>query len=158
MLEQKKELSLQLVLDWHWELFKETKPDMAGQIRKHGVRITGSRFVPPSRVELQPTLRDFFGWYSRGKQKMHSVDLAALVHLKFVTIHPFTDGNGRISRLMMNYVLHSGQYPMLNIDYKSRSSYYRSLERSQIRQDDSIFANWFFRRYLREFKRYQFDV
>ena len=155
MLEQKKELSLQLVLYWHRELFKETKPDIAGQIRRHGVRITGSRFVPPSPVELQPMLQDFFGWHGRSARKMHSVELAALVHLGFVTIHPFTDGNGRISRLMMNYVLNKNRYPMLNIEYKNRNSYYRALERSQIRHNDGVFANWFFRRYLREFTRYE---
>jgi Fic family protein len=153
MLEQKKELSSQLVLDWHRELFNETKPDIAGQIRRHGVRITGSRFVPPSPVELQPMLQDFFSWYGRSTRKLHSVELAALVHLGFVTIHPFTDGNGRISRLMMNYVLNKNRYPMLNIEYKNRNSYYRALERSQVRRTDGVFANWFFRRYLREFTR-----
>src|SRR5438309_5628968 len=151
MLEQKKELSLQLVLDWHQELFKQTKSDIAGQIRRHRVRITGSRFVPPSPVELQPMLRDFFSWYGRSTRKLHSVELAALVHLRFVTIHPFTDGNGRISRLMMNYVLNKNRYPMLNIEYKNRNSYYRALERSQIRHNDGVFAKWLFRRYRREF-------
>ena len=155
MLKEKKELSLQLAMDWNWELFKETKPDIAGQIRKHGVRVSGSKFIPPTPVELRPMPRDFFSWYGRNKRKMHSVELAALVHLRFVTIHPFGDGNGRVSRLMMNYVLNKNQYPMLNIEYKSRNSYYHALERSQIRQDESIFANWFFRRYLREYKRYQ---
>ena len=45
----------------------------------------------------------------------HPVELAAFVHLKFVTIHPFGDGNGRISRLMMNFVLNKEGYPMLDI-------------------------------------------
>ena len=71
--------------------------------------------------------------------------MAALVHLRFVTIHPFGDGNGRVSRLMMNFVLNRNHYPMLNIEYKNRNSYYRALERSQTLQDDHIFASWFFR-------------
>lgn len=150
MLELKRDLSLQLVEDWNWKLLKETKPDVAGRIRGHGVRITGSRFVPPSPVELQPLLKEFFGWYSGTKEKANPVELAGLVHLKFVTIHPFTDGNGRISRLMMNFVLHRHGYPMLNIEYKGRTTYYRSLERSQLNEDERPFMNWFFRRYKRE--------
>ena len=149
-----KNLSLQLVLDWHWKLFKDTKPDIAGQVRSHGVGITGSRYVPPSPVELRPMLADFFGWYDRDRARSHPVELAALVHLKFVTIHPFADGNGRISRLMMNFALHKSGYPMLNIEHKNRGAYYSALERSQLNKEEQVFANWFFRRYLREFKRY----
>lgn len=150
MLGSKRDLSLQLVQEWHWELFKETKPDIAGRIRKHGVRIAGSRFVPPFPVELQPLLHEFFGWYNKSKAKLNAVELAALVHLKFVTVHPFSDGNGRISRLMMNFVLHRHGYPMLNIEYLDRAAYYNALERSQISSNERRFLNWFFRRYRLE--------
>lgn len=146
------DLSQRLVQDWHWMMFKETKPDIAGQIRTHGVKIAGSRFIPPAPVELQPLLREFFNWYRKQQGKTHPVELAGLVHLKFVTIHPFTDGNGRISRLMMNLVLHKYGFPMLNIEYRGRASYYGALERSQVRGDERPFLNWFFRRYLGESK------
>ncbi|MBU4493217.1 MAG: Fic family protein, partial [Nanoarchaeota archaeon] len=79
---------------------------------------------------------------------------AALVHLKFVTIHPFSDGNGRISRLIMNFVLNRHGYPLLNISYEKRTGYYNALERAQIKKQDNIFVQWFFRRYVKEYKRY----
>ena len=66
-------------------------------------------------------------------------------------IHPFGDGNGRISRLMMNFVLQKHNYPMLDIPYEKRNSYYTALERSQIKRDNAPFLNWFFRRYLKEY-------
>ncbi|MBU3958163.1 MAG: Fic family protein, partial [Nanoarchaeota archaeon] len=66
---------------------------------------------------MNPLLEEFFGWYNKNKGRLHSVELAALAHLKFVTIHPFSDGNGRISRLLMNFVLHKHGFPMLNIPY-----------------------------------------
>lgn len=150
MFRYEKDLSLQVVLYWHRKLFEGTKPDIAGQMRRHGVRIMGSKFVPPSPVELHPLLRQFFSWYNGNKVKMHPVELAALVHLKFVTIHPFSDGNGRISRLMMNFVLSKHGYLMLNIEYKGRLTYYNALERSQVNNNERIFCLWLFRKYLRE--------
>jgi Fic family protein len=103
-------------------------------------------------IELDLLLRDFFDWYHQNKKKLHPVHLAGLIHLKFVTIHPFADGNGRISRLLMNYVLHTNGYPMLIIPYSQRTSYYTALERSQLKKDENVFILWFFKRYLKEYK------
>jgi Fic family protein len=135
---------------WHRKLFEETKPDIAGKVRNHPVAISGSRFMPPSPVEVQPLLREFFRWYDRNKSSMHPVELAAVVHLRFVTVHPFADGNGRMSRLLMNFVLHRHGFPLLNIPYEGRRSYYNALERSQVKENDSTFIQWFFRKYLKE--------
>ncbi len=146
------DISLKVVLQWHKKLFQHTKPDIAGRIREHNVGISGSSFEPPTPIELDNLLRDFFAWYR--KNKLHPVHLAALVHLKFVTIHPFVDGNGRISRLLSNFVLKKHGYPMLVIDYAQRAGYYRALERSQVSGDETIFVTWFFRRYINEYKKY----
>jgi Fic family protein len=154
MLKYGKELSLDFVLYFHQKLFEDTKKDIAGKLRQHQVAISGSRFVPPFPAEVYPLIMELFRWYARGKDRMHPVELAALVHLKLVTIHPFADGNGRISRLMMNFVLHRHGFPMLNISYEKRSGYYSALERSQIKKDETIFLQWFFKRYLKEHRRY----
>ena len=76
------------------------------------------------------------------------------MHLKFVSIHPFGDGNGRISRLIMNHVLYRSGYPMLNIDYNDRRSYNNSLERAQLNKDIPIFLKWLMRRYIKTKKKY----
>lgn len=154
ILKLKNELSLQLVLDWHWKLFHVTKPDIAGQIRKYPVAISGSKFMPPSQVEVYPMLTEFFKWYNKNTKKLHPVELAALAHLKFVTIHPFGDGNGRITRLVMNFILNQKKYPLFDIPYEGRNSYYNALERSQIKKQDMIFLQWFARKYIKEYKRY----
>ncbi len=154
MLDCKKDISLALILYLHRKLFENTKKDVAGKLRHHQVAIAGSRFAPPFPAEVYPLLMDFFRWYAKNKSKVHPVELAALVHLKLVTIHPFADGNGRISRLMMNFVLNKHGFPMLNITYEKRAGYYSALERSQIRKDESIFLHWFFKRYLKECSRY----
>jgi len=154
LLKHEKDLSLQIVLYWHKKLFGDTKEDIAGKIREHGVQISLSKFVPPSPVEIETLLKEFFDWYNQNKSKISPIELAALVHLKFVTIHPFSDGNGRISRLMMNFVLHKWGFPMLDIPYTKRSGYYTALERSQIKKDEHIFVQWFFKKFIENNKRF----
>jgi len=153
MLKTKKDISYSLVLYWHKKLFQDTKPDIAGKIRAHQVAISGSKFLPPSPVEVYPFLLDFFKWYDKSKAKLHPAVLAALVHLKFVTIHPFGDGNGRISRLLMNFVLHKKNYPLLNLHYEGRAGYYTALERAQMKHVDFIFIQWLIKKYIKEQKR-----
>ncbi len=153
-LKYEKDLSLNIILEWHRNLFIATKADIAGKLRTHGVAIAGSKFIPPTPVEVLPLLKDFFSWYDQNKNKISSVELAALVHLKFVTIHPFSDGNGRISRLMMNFVLYKKGYPMLDIAYENRNSYYTALERAQVKRNEHIFVQWFIKNYIKANKRY----
>ena len=154
ILKLKKDISQQLILEWHWKLFRLTKSDITGKIRKHRVVISGSKFMPPSPVEVYPMLVEFFKWYNKNKDRLHPVELAALAHLKFVTIHPFYDGNGRISRLVMNFILNKKGYPMLNIPYEGRYGYYNALERSQVKSMERTFLKWCVKRYIKEYKRY----
>ena len=154
MLEYKKDLSPQIILYWHKKLFQETKEDIAGKTRNHQVIISGSKFIPPMPSEIEFLLKEFFEWYNKNKNKVNPVELAALVHLKFVTIHSFSDGNGRISRLMMNFVLNKNKMPMLDIAYSNRDSYYTALERAQIKKNELVFLQWFFKRYFKENKNF----
>jgi len=154
MLNYDKELDLEVILSWHKKLMKETKEDIAGKIRNHDVAISQSKFKPPMHLELEFLLRDFFEWYNQEKKHVHPVELAALVHLKFVSIHPFFDGNGRISRLLMNFILKKNNFPLLDIPYLKRASYYNALERAQIHKNEDIFIQWFFRKYTSEYVKY----
>ncbi len=83
-----------------------------------------------------------------------SIGETALVHLKLVTIHPFGDGNDRITRLVMNFVLNRKKYPMYDIPYEERNSYYDALERSQVKKDEKVFLQWLVKRYIKEYKQY----
>jgi len=154
MLNYEKNMNLQIILKWHKDLMQNTKEDIAGKIRNHEVAIAQSKFKPPMYIELETLLNEFMDWYKEQRTKIHPVELAALVHLKFVTIHPFSDGNGRISRLIMNFILKNNNFPLLDIPYTKRTSYYNALERSNLKKDENIFIQWFFRRYLSEYKRY----
>jgi Fic family protein len=157
----KQDLTLRRIQEWHWALFHETKSDIAGQLRTYRVGITGSKYIPPLGVEVFPMLEDFFEWYRKSKKRVigkartiHPVEFAGLVHQKFVTIHPFGDGNGRISRLMMNSVLNRYDMPMLNIKYTNRNRYYNALESSNLKNNEDIFTQWYIKRYIKENKIY----
>ena len=152
IMQKKPGMSVRTVLSWHRSLFGQTKPDIAGRVRDTGVRISGSRFVPPKPDAVPVLLRGFFAWYNRAQKILNPVELAALVHLKFVTIHPFGDGNGRISRLMMNYVLNRFDYPMFDIEYADRRSYHAALEGSSVKNNDIVFLRWFMKRYTGAFR------
>ncbi len=154
MINYKKDLDLNIVLHWHRALFKDTKKDIAGKIRKHSVGVAGSKTEFPFPAELDILLKEFFRWYNKNKHKLNPVELATIVHLKFVSIHPFSDGNGRISRLLMNFVLCKSKYPMLDIYYSNRDSYYTALERAQVNEKDNIFVQYLIKRYIKEYKRY----
>ena len=147
---KKEDLTLATVCKWHKILFEQTKRDIAGKIRNYNVGIGRSKFTPPRPQVVQLLLKGFFEWYKKNETILNPVELAALAHLKFVTIHPFGDGNGRISRLMTNYVLSKFGYPMLIVKYsKDRTTYYNALERAQVSGNDMIFVEWFMKRYLK---------
>ena len=149
MLEFKEDFTSKVLLDWHWDLFGMTKPEIAGSLRTYRVGIAGSRFVPPMPYEMRPMLSEMFEWYEDNKSKMHPVMLAALIHLKIVSIHPFGDGNGRITRLVMNFILYKNKYPMLDIPYEGRNSYYNALEKAQLQKDELVFLQWFAKKYIK---------
>ena len=80
-------------------------------------------------------------WYDEQQALLHPVTLAAELHERLVTIHPFIDGNGRTARLMMNLVLLGAGYPIANIggDTESRLAYYHAFELCTIGEDTTDF-------------------
>ncbi|MHA1972595.1 MAG: Fic family protein [Candidatus Hodarchaeales archaeon] len=144
------DLNYNVILEWHHILFKDSKPDIAGKIRSVQVKIAGSDLEVPSPVEIFPLLDEFFQWYHQSKNLLHPLELAALVHYKFVSIHPFVDGNGRISRMMMNYVLFKHNYPLYSLPEKVRNTYYNILARADKKEDPYIFVNYLTRQYVKK--------
>ena len=147
-------MSLKTILEWHKILFQDTKSDIAGKIRENRVGISGSKFIPPLPVEIYRLLRVFLSWYQKNREKTHPVELAALMNLKFVTIHPFGDGNGRISRLIINLFYEGRNTLFFNIPYEGRNSYYDALERSQMKKEPHYFLLWFIKNYIKDNKIY----
>ena len=150
MLSSNDDLSLSLITKWHAELFAVSKPRIAGFIHYDPVSIGGSDYKPPAtHAEVERGLKLLFIWYANNKGKMHPVLLSCIMSFRFVSIHPFGDGNGRVSRLIMNHVLYHAGYPMFNIEYIIRQGYYNALEAAQLKEDELHFVQWFFTRYIK---------
>jgi len=106
----------------------------AGRERHVPVAISGSRHLPPSPHNVGPMLSDLFTWYRTTAMQLHPVQRAAALHHRFVYIHPFTDGNGRTARLLMNLDLMTFGYPpaIIRAEPKRRIEYLDSLETASI--------------------------
>lgn len=112
----------------------------AGIYRKVQVIIKGSSFMPPNSFSIQEEMNQLFEWYEQ-HQYIHPVVLAAEMHERLVTIHPFIDGNGRTSRLLMNLILLQNGYVIANLkgDSEARLTYYQALEEAQTKDNKDDF-------------------
>jgi len=137
------DLNKTFVLKVHLLLSENTSIKMTGIYRDHDVIIGGSQHVPPSYMEVQKLMDSFFVWYNNNKKKLHPLELACLAHTKFVRIHPFSDGNGRTSRVLTNFILYKYGYPMFIIENKNRNTYYKALESSDS-GDERTFVKFIF--------------
>jgi len=118
------------LLDIHALILQGIDRSNAGVYRRANVRISGSRHICPAYEKIPDKMDDYFSWYASHKDSLHPVQLAAEMHEKLVSIHPFVDGNGRTARLVMNLILLQNGYPITVIasDRKKRMQYYDSLE------------------------------
>ena len=101
---------------------------IVGVYRNVNVYITGARHKPPPPDEAFRQLELFYADMDANHRKMNPIEYAAWTHAEFVKIHPFADGNGRTSRLMMNYQLTKAGYLPISIPVKRRLQYYDTLE------------------------------
>ena len=110
-----------------------------GAYRAHNVKIIGASHRPPEPYKMREELKFFFADLPE-KRKLHPVDCAAWAHAEFVRIHPFSDGNGRTARLIMNYELMAGGFLPVSVRVKDREEYYAALDLYATQGDIKPFA------------------
>lgn len=145
MLKKKEKVINVLLLRWHKDIFGETKKPIAGKFRTYNVRV--GPYVAPDWYEVRQRMDEFMQFLEKNKH-INPVELAARAHYRFESIHPFGDGNGRIGRLLMNNILWHSGYPMLIIEQKKRTLYYKAFPRGE-----EGFVAYFLRRYLAAHKK-----
>jgi len=120
-----------------------------GDYRLLNVFAGSRRFPDITKVDaLMKTLvreiNDKIGTVTTFNQKC---ELAFELHYRFVSIHPFADGNGRTSRLLMNYILTMFDLPIFYVFKSSRISYIQALERARETENPAVFYNFMYRQY-----------
>ena len=84
----------------------------------------------------------FFKWYKSENRKLHTLELASLIHLRVISIQPFVDGNSRLSRLLMNWILWKKNYPPIDIPIEDLENYYNALDKYQIERKEKPFVDY----------------
>jgi len=110
----------------HSLLIGESPDLMPGEYRKTGVIISGSEHRPPEPIAVPSLMEELVNWINQNIDR-DPIIVSAIAQHQFVYIHPFKDGNGRVSRLLMNLILLKKGYPICNITREQRSEYYEIL-------------------------------
>ena len=133
LLNYKGSITKEFILKLHELVVVNTlKPELISQIGKYRrVQVFVGRSIPPKPQDVSNKMAGLLRWYSVNKKRLHPLVLASHFHAEFEKIHPFVDGNWRVGRLLMNFILHKNKYPMINISKKKRFKYYEVLQNAQ---------------------------
>ncbi|MEL6375221.1 MAG: Fic family protein, partial [Pseudomonadota bacterium] len=124
------------IKDIHRLVVAGTLRDEAGLYSKHPRRIVGSRVEFPNPFQVPNLMKEFGDGLS---QQPPTYETAFQAHLQLVSIHPFSDGNGRTARLLMNLVLMRGGYPQVLISPADRPDYLDAIETVQLTGDETAY-------------------
>lgn len=122
----------------HHLVLKNIDDRNAGQYRQENVVIAGAEHLPPDYIKVSDAMAGLMAWYGSSSE-LHPVECAARLHVDFVGIHPFVDGNGRTSRLLMNFELMRRGFLPVIIPVENRLTYYDALDTAHTSGDYSLF-------------------
>lgn len=128
-------LSEEDILTLHRLFYQQIDAEKAGHYRTVKVYVSGSRYVVTAVSKIPAEMQKLIKWYNENEKKLHPVELAATLHQRFVFIHPFVDGNGRVARLLMNLALLRNGYTIAIIPAILRHEYIYSLEAAHTRPE-----------------------
>lgn len=123
------------VRNLHRLVLKHIDDDNAGSYRKLNVAIAGARHVAPDMLLVPEQMTALINWYDTEAAALHPVVRAAKLHVDFVRIHPFIDGNGRTARLLLNLELLKAGFPAIVVPVARRLAYYEALDTAHVEGD-----------------------
>ena len=136
------ELTEREIKNLHSLVTKDIEGVNSGAYRNVDVYINGSKHTPPSNVIVFEKMQQLMLWYNNEGKNYHPIEKAAILHGKFVTIHPFIDGNGRTARLLLNFELMKNNYPPIIIEVEERDKYFDALEAGNVSDDWDLFTEF----------------
>ena len=126
----------------HSLILREIDNQNAGRYRSENVVISSAAHMPPKYYDINMLMEKLVAEYREEWQKLHPVVRATLLHGEFVKIHPFIDGNGRTSRLLLNFELMKNGYTPIIIKKENRAEYYEVLDYAHTTMDYSRFLKF----------------
>ena len=132
------ELNENIVLAIHKRLLSGIDDYNAGFYRNCPVRISGSRVILPNPMKVPYLMKDFFEKFKQYNLLENIIKL----HLEFVSIHPFADGNGRCARLLMNCLLMFNDFCPIIIRPRDRKRYINSIEKAQLTGEEETYMKF----------------
>jgi Fic family protein len=135
LIESNESLSEWNIKSIHGLILKEIDNQNAGKYRTENVVIGGAIHIPPKYYEIDLLMQNLIREYREEWQVFNPVVRATLLHGEFVKIHPFIDGNGRTSRLLLNFELMKNGYRPIIIKKENRSRYYEVLDYAHTTMD-----------------------
>lgn len=123
------------ILTLHRLFYQQIDAEKAGKYRDVKVYISGSRYSVSAVSKIPAEMQKLVKWYNENEKRLHPVELAATLHQRFVFIHPFVDGNGRVARLLMNLALLRNGFTIAIIPAILRHEYIYSLEAAHTRPE-----------------------
>ena len=139
-----------VILEIHKIILTGLDDNNAGFYRNCPVRISGSNVIMPNPMKVPQLMSEFFKWLEKNID--NEPDSAIMAHLKFVSIHPFTDGNGRCARLLMNLLLLKYNYAPIIIRPTDRKKYLSVIENYQLKNDEETYIKFMVKLLNRSFK------
>lgn len=135
LVQKKESLSEWQIKNLHRLVLKGIDDQHAGVYRTEQVFIAGAKHTPPAHYLIQEKMEQLMKWYHQEGITLHPVVRGAMLHAIFVGIHPFVDGNGRTSRLLLNLELMKDGFPPVIIKVENRLAYYESLDKAHTTDD-----------------------
>ena len=137
--QQKQTLGEWEIKQIHNLILRKIAPEEAGRYRQLDVKAAGTNYLYPAHYLVSQLMQDFIDWLNSDTAKnLHPVEYATVAHYRFVSIHPFRDGNGRTGRLLMNLLLLRGGYPIVIISNQQRNDYINAIAYGQQNSDNVI--------------------
>ena len=134
---KEKELDFEIILVLHKMLISNIRDDIAGRFRQKDEWVKVGSHVAPNPLEVENRLQKIITEYNANNLES-IVKQIAKFHLGFEFIHPFVDGNGRIGRVLNNYLLIRGGYVPINIKFIDRALYYNAFKEFQTKGKTKI--------------------
>jgi Fic family protein len=148
-------LNTKLIKRLHAIIQESIQPkEELGEYKRIQNYISGTEFLPTPPKLVEKRMGGLLRWYGLNKKKYDAFELAAIFHIRFVSIHPFVDGNGRIARLLHNFILRKNKIVPMSYRTKTKQTYYSMLRAAQLHGEHKGYLDYSIKEFVSTYEGY----